>query len=75
MPSPTAVLLDVLRQRREAGDEFTDAWPRAVRLAINGVRERDERKQWRTAFEQTVSTWQASYEPRQPRPPTRARDG
>jgi hypothetical protein len=46
-----------------------------VRLAINGVRERDERKQWRTAFEQTVSTWQASYEPRQPRPPTRARDG
>jgi hypothetical protein len=62
MRPPTAVLLQVLRERRDAGDAFGDAWPDAVHAALVDVQDLYERRRWRHALQGTISAWQASYE-------------
>jgi hypothetical protein len=53
-PSPLGTLLDVLRERQDAGHEFGDAWADAVQAALADVHDLAELKQWRQAHHRSV---------------------
>jgi len=57
---PAVRLRCELRRARDAGQEFLDAWPRAIEVATSRL-PRDEAGSWREAFESTRFAWRSAY--------------
>jgi len=61
--TPATVLLERLADARRRGGSFEEAWPDALRSAVEAASGR-ERREWRAVLEAMVDVWRGAFERR-----------